>query len=151
MTTPKCIAIVKNLAIVAVLLAGATSLAMAQNAPATPAPSHAMKPMAATSKDNSKTATAMHGSDTVILSAAQRKTLWNDLSKQATNQTAAGFDATTGTFVPKTVKIKPIPGKLTADIPSLRPYDFAMVDHKLVIVDPTNKVIADVVTKRYAS
>jgi hypothetical protein len=29
----------------------------------------------------------------------------------------------------------------------LRPYNYAMIDHKLVIVDPTNKVIADVLTK----
>jgi hypothetical protein len=29
----------------------------------------------------------------------------------------------------------------------LRPYDFAMVNHKLVIVDPSNKVIADVLSK----
>jgi hypothetical protein len=36
---------------------------------------------------------------------------------------------------------------VTANIPSLRPYDFAMVNHKLVIVDPSNKVIADVLSK----
>jgi hypothetical protein len=93
-------------------------------------------------------ATALHGTDTVILSAAQRRAVWNDLSKQATNQNVAGFDATTGTFVPNAVKMKiqPIPSKATADNPSLRPYDFAIVDHKLVIVDPTNSVIADVLT-----
>jgi hypothetical protein len=92
-------------------------------------------------------ATAMHGTDTVILSAAQRSAVWNDLSKQATNQNAAGFDATIGTFVPKTVKLEPIPSKTAADVPSLQPYDFAMVGKKLVIVDPSNKVIADVLTK----
>jgi hypothetical protein len=92
-------------------------------------------------------ATAMHGTDTVILSAAQQKAIWNDLSKHATNQSASGFVATTGTFVPSTVKIEPIPSKVTANNPSLRPYDFAMVDHKLVIVDPSNKVIADVLSK----
>jgi len=92
-------------------------------------------------------ATAMHPSDTIILSAAQRRAVWNDLNKQATNQNAAGFDATTGTFLPGTVKIEPVPGKTATDVPSLRPYDFAMVDHKLVIVDPSNKVIADVLTK----
>jgi uncharacterized protein DUF1236 len=92
-------------------------------------------------------ATAMHPSDTVILSAAQRSTVWNDLNKQATNQNAAGFDATIGTFLPNSVKIGPIPSKTAADVPSLRPYDFAMVGHKLVIVDPSNKVIADVLTK----
>ena len=92
-------------------------------------------------------ATAMHPSDTVILSAAQRRAVWNDINKQATNQSAAGFDATIGTFLPGTVKIEPMPSKAAANIPSLRPYDFAMVDHKLVIVDPSNKVIADVLTK----
>jgi Protein of unknown function (DUF1236) len=92
-------------------------------------------------------ATAMHPSDTIILSASQRRAVWNDLSKQATNQNAAGFDATIGTFVPSTVKTEPMPSKTAADIPSLRPYNFAMVDHKLVIVDPSNKVIADVLTK----
>jgi Protein of unknown function (DUF1236) len=92
-------------------------------------------------------ATAMHPSDTVILSAAQRSAVWKDLNKQATNQNAAGFDATIGTFVPNTVKIEPMPSKTAADVPSLRPYDFAMVGHKLVIVDPSNKVIADVLTK----
>jgi hypothetical protein len=53
----------------------------------------------------------------------------------------------TGTFMPSSVKIEPIPSKATAHIPPLWPYDYAMVDHKLVIVDPTNKVIADVLTK----
>lgn len=92
-------------------------------------------------------ATAMHPSDTIILSAAQRRAVWNDINKQATNHNAAGFDATVGTFVPGTVKIEQMPSKVAANIPSLRPYDFAMVDHKLVIVDPSNKVIADVLTK----
>jgi len=93
------------------------------------------------------TAAAMHASDTVILSAAQRKATWSDLSKQANNQNAAGFTATTGTFVPSTVKTEPMPSKATDRVPSLRPYNFAMVDHKLLIVDPSNKVIADVLTK----
>ena len=92
-------------------------------------------------------ATAMHPSDTVVLSAAQRSAVWNDLSKQATNQNAAGFNAAIGTFLPNTVKIEPMPSKTAAQVPSLRSYDYAMVGHKLVIVDPSNKVIADVLTK----
>jgi hypothetical protein len=164
-------ATLKSFAIVAALLAGGTAMAIAQNGPAAPAPSGATKQncagirqgltecsethKSASSKGTPQTAasaaTPMHGSDTVILSAAQRRTVWNDLSKQATNQNAAGFEATTGTFVPNTVKVKPVPGKVAANVPSLRPYGFAMVDHSLVIVDPTNKVIADVVTKRSRS
>jgi hypothetical protein len=129
----------KSMAITAALLAGGTALAMANNGPSANSKGTSGKPTSA--------ATAMHGTDTVILSAAQRSAVWKDLSKQATNQSAAGFDATIGTFVPNTVKIEPIPSKVTADNPSLRPYDFAMVDKKLVIVDPSNKVIANVLTK----
>jgi hypothetical protein len=109
----------KSFAILAALLVSGTSLAMAQDG----------------------------ASDTVILSAAQRSAVWKDLSKQATNQDAAGFDARIGTFVPDTVKIEPIPSNVTANEPSLKPYYFAMVDHTLVIVDPSNKVIADVLTQ----
>ena len=68
-------------------------------------------------------ATAMHPSDTVILSASQRRAVWNDLNKQATNQNASGFDATVGTFLPGTLKIEPVPSKTAADVTSLRPYD----------------------------
>jgi hypothetical protein len=168
----------KSFAIVAALLVGGPSLAIAKNGPqmppatggaagnpAAPAPSRATncvgvrhgltecrtKHMSANSKGTSEAAasaaTTLHGTDTVILSPEQRMAVWNDLSKKATNQNAAGFDATVGTFVPSTVKIEPIPRNVAAKNHSLRAYDFAKVDQKLVIVDPSNKVIADVLTK----
>jgi hypothetical protein len=112
---------------------------------------HNTKQMAANGNSASEKAASSgntaHGTDTVILSAAQRRTLWNDLSKQGINQSASGFEPQIGTFVPGSVKIEPIPGKAAANNQQLRPYDYAMVDHDLVIVDPTNKVIADVVKK----
>jgi hypothetical protein len=123
--------------IVAALLAGGTSLAVAQNSAQTPAtnPSHATK------------SAATHGTDTIILSASQRRAVWKDLSKQTNNQNATGFKARVGTFVPKSMKIEPMPSNVTANNPKLRPYGFAMVGNKLLIVDPSNKVIADVLTK----
>jgi hypothetical protein len=127
----------KSFAMVAALLAAGTSLAPAQNTPSASGGSQK-----AASPGN-----ATHGTDTVILSATQRRALWNDLSKQATNQSASGYEAQIGTFMPGSVKIEPIPGKAAANNPQLRPYDYAMVDHDLVIVDPANKVIADVVRK----
>ncbi|MGC2076646.1 MAG: DUF1236 domain-containing protein [Xanthobacteraceae bacterium] len=163
----------KSFAMVAALLAGGTSVALAQTSPSATGGAagnqsaaakqncvgvrhglvecHNAKHMAANgSSASDKAATqssGMHGSDTVILSAAQRRALWNDLSKQATNQSSSGFEAQIGTFLPKSVKIEPIPGKAAANNPQLQPYDYAMVDHNLVIVDPTSNVIADVVKK----
>jgi len=129
--------------VAAVMLVGGTSLAIAQNGPQTHNPANNQ----GTSKTVSENGPPMHGSDTVILSAAQRRAVWNDLSKQATHQNAARFNPAIGTFVPNNVKIEPMPSKVTAKNPSLRPYGFAMVDHKLVIADPSNKVIADVLSK----
>jgi hypothetical protein len=170
----------KSFMIVAALLTGGTSLAIAQSGRPTPPaagatagnPAPALKRQcvgirhgltecrtmqksansnSANSNGTSQMATSpttpLHGSDTVILSAAQRRAVRNDLTKQASNQNVAGFDAAIGTFVPNNVKIEPMPSKVTANNPSLRPYGFAMVDHKLVIADPSNKVIADVLSK----
>lgn len=155
--------IVKSLAIIAALLAGGTSLAIAQSGQpsatgktegnsAAPAPnrqcvgirhgltecrtmhtstnSNGTSKMAAspTTKMAASPTTAMHGSDTVILSTAQRRAVWNDLRKQASNQNVAGVDAMIGTFLPNTVKAEPIPSNVTANNPSLQPYDFAMVN-----------------------
>jgi hypothetical protein len=166
----------KSFAMVAALLAGGTSLALAQTAPSATGgaagnPSSAEKSncvgirhgmvechnkthlsangggASGAAATAASPASSEHGTDRVILSAAQRRALWNDLSKQATNQSASGFEAQTGTFVPGSVKIEPIPGNAAANNPQLQPYDYAMVDHYLVIVDPSNKVIADVVKK----
>jgi hypothetical protein len=164
-------AIVQSFAFVAALLAGATSMAIAQHGPAASAPSGAAQqncagirqgvtecstaPVPGNSKGTplnpTSTAVRMHGSDTVILSDRQRNMVWSELGKQATNQTAPGFQAATGTFAPDSVKIKRVPDTVANDVPSLQPYSFAMVDHRLLIVDPTNKVIAGVVTKRSRS
>ena len=43
-----------------------------------------------------------------------KRTVWNDLNTQATNQNAAGFNATIGTFVPNTVQLQPIPSRAAA-------------------------------------
>jgi len=86
-------------------------------------------------------------SDVLSLTSAQRKTAWNDLRSEATKQKApSGFEATVGSSVPTALKIEPVPSKTAGAIPSLRPYDFAMVQGKLVIVNPSDKKIAEVIT-----
>jgi hypothetical protein len=86
-------------------------------------------------------------SDTLDLSATQQKTAWNDINKQASNQTApADFNATPGVVVPSALKISSVPSRAARDVPSLRPYDFAMVQGKLLIVNPSDKKIAEVIT-----
>jgi Protein of unknown function (DUF1236) len=85
-------------------------------------------------------------SDILNLSRAQRETAWNDLRREAIKQKAPlGFKATVGSVVPATLKIEPVPGKVASAIPSLRPYDFAMVHGKLIIINPADKRVAEVI------
>ena len=86
--------------------------------------------------------------DSLSLSSTQRKTAWKDLYTGSLNQKApAGFSAVTGAVVPNSVTTAPITSKAASDVPALKPYHFAMLQHKLVIVNPANKKIAEVITR----
>ena len=90
---------------------------------------------------------AVKASDTLSLNTTQQKTAWNDINKQASNQNPpADFTAVPGAVVPTTLKISAVPSKAARDVPSLRPYDFAMVQGKLLIVNPSDKKVAEVIT-----
>ncbi|UFX44117.1 DUF1236 domain-containing protein [Bradyrhizobium sp. 41S5] len=87
-------------------------------------------------------------SDTLQLTDAQQKSIWNDVSRHASNQTApTGFDATVGTAVPSAVSTYPLPRQARRDVPAVRPYRYAMMQDKLLIVNPSDHKIADVVSK----
>ena len=85
--------------------------------------------------------------DTLSLTSTQQKTAWNDINKTASNQSApANFNATAGAALPSSLKVSAVPTKAARDVPALRPYDFAMVQGKLLIVNPSDKKIAEVIT-----
>jgi hypothetical protein len=91
---------------------------------------------------------ASMASDTLNLSATQQKQIWKDLSRHAANQTApSGFNAAVGTAVPASVSIYPLPRQAARDVPAVKPYRFAMLQNRIVIVNPSDKKIADVVAK----
>jgi hypothetical protein len=86
-------------------------------------------------------------SDSLTLSNAQQKAAWQDLYMGSLNQKApAGFSAKTGTVLPKSVTAAPVTAKAARAVPALKPYDFAMVQKKLVIVNPSDRTIVDAIT-----
>ena len=86
-------------------------------------------------------------SDTLNLTIKQQNTAWNDLRSHAAEQKApSGFHAFVGSTVPSTVKIEQIPGKAASNVPSLKPYDFAMIRGKLLIVNPSDRKVAAVMS-----
>ncbi len=84
--------------------------------------------------------------DTLSLSSTQQKTAWNDLDHASNQSAPAGFTEATGAKVPTTVKISAVPSKAARDISSLRPYDFAKVGGKVLIVNPSDRMVAEVIS-----
>jgi Protein of unknown function (DUF1236) len=84
--------------------------------------------------------------DTLTLSDAQQQSIWKDVSKHATNQSApADFNAAVGTEVPSALNTYPLPRRAARDVPAVKPYRYAMTQDKVLIVNPSDHKIADVV------
>jgi Protein of unknown function (DUF1236) len=93
---------------------------------------------------SSSHSTMRAASDTLRLTSSERKTAWKNLRGQVAAQPRS-FNVTVGASVPTTLKIEPVPTKVAEAIPALRPYDFAMVRGTLVIVNPADKKIVEVI------
>jgi len=86
--------------------------------------------------------------DTLSLTSTQQKAARRDLYMPSLNQKApAGFHATIGAVVPSSVTMAAVPSEAAGDVPSLKPYDFAMLQKKLVIVNPSDRKIAEVIAQ----
>jgi hypothetical protein len=97
------------------------------------------------SRMSSKTPRA---SDTLSLSGDQQKSIWNDVGTHAKNEsTPSGFNVAVGTEVPNSMSTHPMPRQAARDVPAAKPYRYAMAQDKLLIINPSDHRIADVVTK----
>jgi hypothetical protein len=120
----------------ALLAAGASGAMAAGYSPRT------TKPQASSTMSKPRVSTMA-----LSLASTEQKKAWNDLKGHAADQTApSGFQATIGSAVPSSIKVAPVPSKAVSDVPQLSPYDFAMVSGKLLIVNPSDRKIVDVIT-----
>jgi hypothetical protein len=86
-------------------------------------------------------------SGTLSLTTTQRTRAWNDLQKQAREQKApSNFKPIVGSAAPSAIKIEPVPSKAASDLLSLKSYDYAMTQGKLLVVNPSDKKIAAVLS-----
>jgi Protein of unknown function (DUF1236) len=85
--------------------------------------------------------------DNLALTTAQQKTAWKDLHVLATRQVApTRFTAKVGAPVPGSIMIMAVSSKAAKAIPALKPYSFTVVNHKLLIVNPNSRTIAEIIT-----
>ena len=87
--------------------------------------------------------------DKLSLTGKQQAIAWQDISKQATKEKVpARFAATIGAVVPSALITLPVPTTTSSKVPSLRPYQYALLDsNKLLIVNPNDKKVAEVITR----
>jgi hypothetical protein len=83
------------------------------------------------------------------LTLAQRDEIWQGASRQVADESAlpADFRADIGESVPASMKLQPMPKNVSDQVPAVKPYDFAMLQDQLLIVDPGSRKIIDIITK----
>ena len=81
------------------------------------------------------------------LSAAQERTVYQSVVNVAGQSLPTGTPLIVGTMMPESVKLTDLPRNVTQQIGAVRPYKFAKLnDGKLLLVDPTNRVVAGIIT-----
>ena len=102
------------------------------------------------SKENTaKSASTSMLKDKLSLTGKQQTTAWQDISKQATKEKApARFTAKIGAVVPTGLMTYPVPMSVSSKVPVLRRYQYALLQNNtLLIVNPHDKKVADVITR----
>jgi hypothetical protein len=84
--------------------------------------------------------------DSLTLPGEQQKTAWNDLSVELPSNAPSSFQPATSSAVPSTVTVRQIPPGIAGEVPALQPYDYAKVGNKLLIINPQDMMIAEIIT-----
>jgi hypothetical protein len=80
------------------------------------------------------------------LTAEQRQTIYASISSQKQKETAPpDFRATVGAVVPQSIELQALPKTIVELIPALKDYEFAMVANQVLLVDPKNKQVVEVI------
>lgn len=122
-----------SVALAAVLMMSGASIAAAQST---------------MSKDKTTTGSAASSASELKLTSDQEKKLWTEISGHAMKQSApSGFTPAVGQTVPTGVTLRELPSKAQTDVPAAKPYHYAMVQDKLLLVNPSDKKIVEVITE----
>ena len=124
------------------LIAVAAAAALASGAGAAfAAEQHAMSNHSATMQPAAK--------DKLALNRTQKRIAWRDISKRTSSETTpSNFTATVGATVPDNLSIQPMPAHVASRVSALKPYDYALLPKELLIVNPNDKKVVNVIKHR---
>lgn len=82
------------------------------------------------------------------LTQAQKQTIYLSISNQKQQETAPStFHAGVGAIVPASVELQPLPKTIVELMPELKNYHYAMVSNQVLLVQPKNKQVVEVITQ----
>jgi len=125
---------IRNGAIVLALLAS-VGIASAQSptSPTAPAP-------AAKSQDSMK----QNGS--LQLNAQQKAAIFQSVTKEKVKSPPpANMQVSVGAQVPASIELYPLPANVVSEVPAAKSYKYTVAQNQVLIVDPTNMKIIDVI------
>lgn len=80
------------------------------------------------------------------LSIAQKQTIYTSISSQKQKETAPpAFRAALGAVVPSSIELQALPKTIVELIPELKDYQYAMVANQVLLVDPKNKLVIEII------
>ncbi len=88
-----------------------------------------------------------HEQGTLNLTTAQRAKIWQRLGSENSENVPSSFKPKVGDTVPTSLQLKSLPGGIASQVPQVQGYDYAAVHSQLLIVDPTTKKIASIITE----
>jgi hypothetical protein len=94
-----------------------------------------------------ETGTPLRISDNLVLTGAQENLIWQRLARRASAVAAmpAGFQPSLYGVVPPSVALHPLPSELTRQIPMVSPYEYATLGNLVLIVNPADRTIVDII------
>jgi hypothetical protein len=97
----------------------------------------------------SKSTSQSMAKGSLSLTTEQKQTAWRDISGQAMKvKPPSGFTAKVGAAVPSQITTHPVPVSTVSKVPELKSYNYALLDNnKLLIINPGDKKIAQIITK----
>lgn len=122
----------RNGAIAAALLAS-VGLAAAQTSPMSPPPS--ASPGGSASQSGS-----------LQLNAQQKTQIFQTVTKEKVKTPPpANLQLSVGSQVPASVELYPLPANVVSQVPSAKQYKYTVAQNQVVLVDPTNMKIVDII------
>jgi hypothetical protein len=91
--------------------------------------------------------------DRLTLSGAQELAIFQSVSRQKIKKatTPSGFEPEIGQAVPQSITLYKLPSDVTRRVPTVKPYDYAMLQNQLLIVSPRDRIAVDVIGRGVAS